>query len=209
MPRSPSSSQRSTDAGAALPGDAGPVLTAIARAAISAEFGLRLGVDGTASWLAEPGASFVTLTTRGCLHGCIGSLEARRALGVDVAENAVAAAFRDYRFPALTKPELAETVIEVSVLSTPQPLEVVDERDACSRLRPGVDGVVLIFDGRRATFLPQVWDKLPDPADFLARLKVKAGLLPDFWDPELRLARYSVTEFHEPPGEGVAGDVDR
>lgn len=229
MPRSPSPSPKlgetadpTSGEGPArtLPREAGPILIRIARAAIAEEFGRRPpAARPTAptgplptpppAWLAEPGASFVTLTTRGALHGCVGSLTARRPLGDDVAENARSAAFRDHRFPPLGADDFAETSIEVSVLSPPEPFDVVDEAQARARLRPGIDGVVLTFDGRRATFLPQVWDKLPDPADFLAHLKLKAGLPASFWDPEVRLARYTVIEFHEESREEVPEDVGR
>ncbi|WP_018294476.1 AmmeMemoRadiSam system protein A [Mariprofundus ferrooxydans] len=176
----------------------GELLLALARAAI----GLRLGLatdlpEGTAS-MQQQAASFVTLQKQGRLRGCIGSLEAYRPLVEDVAANAVAAAFEDPRFPPLTAEEFADTRMEVSVLSSLQPMPVRDEQDALARLRPGIDGVVLRFGMNRATFLPQVWEQLPEPAQFLARLKVKAGLPADFWDPDLQLHRYTVSKYCEP-----------
>jgi hypothetical protein len=150
-----------------------------------------------AQWLRSPGASFVTLTQRGCLRGCIGSLEARRALYIDVQANAVAAALRDPRFPPLAAAELRLTRVEVSLLSATEPLAFDSEADALAQLRPGVDGVLLEYDSLRSTFLPQVWDQLPVPADFMSQLKRKAGLPGNFWHERLRLQRYSVDKFQE------------
>jgi AmmeMemoRadiSam system protein A len=145
----------------------------------------------------KPGASFVTLTQDGRLRGCIGSLEAYRPLAEDVAANAVAAAFRDTRFAPLTRQEWAGTRIEVSQLERPVQMDFANEEDAILRLRPGLDGVILTLGSRRATFLPQVWESLPDPKQFLAHLKTKAGLPADFWDDKITLARYGVRKWKE------------
>ena len=147
--------------------------------------------------LNEPGATFVTLTRAGELRGCIGSLEAHRALALDVAQNALAAAFRDPRFAPLARDELAQIRVEVSLLSVAEPFPVVDEADAIARLRPGIDGVILSHGQRRATFLPQVWETLPEARQFLAQLKRKAGLPPELWDQQLQLARYTVQKWQE------------
>jgi hypothetical protein len=147
--------------------------------------------------LAQPGATFVTLMQRGELRGCIGSLEAFRSLGVDVRANAVAAAFRDPRFPPLQRADYESTDIEVSLLGPARPLAATDEGDLLRRLRPGIDGVIVECDGRRATFLPQVWEALPDPVDFLAALKRKAGLPADFWSPRLNVHCYAVVKWKE------------
>lgn len=154
--------------------------------------------------LAEYGATFVTLSKNGALRGCIGSLEAQRPLREDIEANAVAAAFADPRFAPLTADEFQHTHIEVSLLGTAESIDLpqgrgkaADEAAALARLRPGVDGVILSHDGRRATFLPQVWETLPDPARFLAQLKQKAGLPPDFWDERIQLARYEVQKWKE------------
>jgi len=202
MPQSPSSNPGEAEVahaapGARLPADAGSILLPIARAAIAAEFGIRLDVDDSVDWLAAQGASFVTLTTSGRLSGCIGSVEACRPLLEDVAGNAYAAAFLDRRFAPLTVADLDETTIEVSVLSPTTPLAFSGEADARAGLRPGVDGVVLEWEGRRATLLPQVWARVRDPGEFLSHLKLKAGLPPTFWSDTVRLSRYTVTEFHE------------
>ncbi len=182
----------------AIPADAGPTLLALARARIAQEFGIPAMADESAPWLTPDGACFVTLTQHGNLRGCVGSLAAWRPLVADLRANSFAAAFSDPRFPPLTGPELDRTRLEVSVLSEPEPLPAASEADALARLRPNVDGVVLCCRGRQGTFLPQVWDQLPDPGDFLAHLKVKAGLPPGFWADDVTLARYTVTAWPEP-----------
>ena len=183
----------------------GDALLATARAALARAFD-RAGVtEPRHPALAEPGATFVTLTQRGELRGCIGTLEAHRSLREDVAHNALAAAFRDPRFAPLAARELAITRVEVSVLSAPAPLPVADEADLLARLVPGVDGIVLSWRRQRATFLPQVWEQLPEPRDFIAQLKRKAGLDARFWADDVRIERYTVAKFKEPAPEG-AGD---
>jgi AmmeMemoRadiSam system protein A len=180
----------------------GDILLRLAHSAIATRFCLSGDFDPNESWLNESAATFVTLTLAGKLRGCIGTLEAYRPLERDVRENAVAAAFRDPRFMPLSREEFPNVRIEVSLLSPIEPIPFVDEADALRRLRPGVDGVVLEYGERHGTFLPQVWESLPDPADFLGHLKRKAALRPDFWHPDIRLSRYSVTkwkeEHHEP-----------
>lgn len=184
---------------AELPADAGEVMCGIARAAIAARLSARdLRYENADSWLDTPGAAFVTLTLGGALRGCIGSLTAYRTLREDVAGNAVNAAFRDPRFPPLTSDELPRTHIEVSVLSEPEPYPFTDRADALARLRPGVDGLILEYAGHRGTFLPQVWEQLPDPDAFLAHLVRKAGLPAGWWDDRATLSRYTVTAFEEP-----------
>jgi len=175
----------------------GAILLAIARAAIGSEFGFAAHADENALWLAEPGATFVTLTQDGQLRGCIGSLEAHRPLLEDVKANANAAAFRDPRFAPLDAGEFERTRVEVSLLSPLFPLTFRDEQDALSQLRPGIDGVVLEYGYHRGTFLPQVWEQLPRPVDFLAHLKAKAGLPADFWADGVKLYRYTVEKWKE------------
>jgi AmmeMemoRadiSam system protein A len=150
-----------------------------------------------AELLALPGAVFVTLTMKGELRGCIGSLQAYRSLGEDCKSNAVAAALKDTRFSPLTDSELDQVQIEVSVLSTPKRFPCASEADACHRLLPGVHGVILGWGRYRATFLPQVWEQLPDPKLFLASLKRKAGLPQNFWSPDLILEVYQVEHVQE------------
>jgi hypothetical protein len=155
---------------------------------------LRIDPEGFAPELRAPGASFVTLNARGQLRGCVGSLEAARPLVVDVAQNAFAAAFRDGRFAPLTHAELYDLVFHISVLGAREPMAFASEADLLAQLRPGVDGLVIEDAGRRATFLPQVWESLPEPRQFLAHLKAKAGLAPGHWSDRLRAFRYRVTE---------------
>lgn len=176
---------------------AGSILTGIARATIEAEFRPVRLPDQTADWLAEPGASFVTLTRHGQLRGCIGSISPHRPLVDDVKHNAYAAAFRDGRFLPLTSLELDRLVIEVSVLSPTEPLTFHSEQDALRQLRPGTDGVVLRWRDHRGTFLPQMWEHLPEREQFLNHLKRKAGLPEDFWHDGVRLLRYTVTSWKE------------
>jgi AmmeMemoRadiSam system protein A len=149
--------------------------------------------------LLEDGASFVTLTIRGELRGCIGALEAYQPLAEDVREHAVAAGLEDPRFPPVTEDELGRIKIEVSRLTRPVPLDYMDAADLLSKLRPHVDGVILrdAF-GHRATFLPQVWEKIPDPAEFLNYLCGKMGLYETAWRTKhLDVSTYQVEEFHE------------
>jgi len=175
----------------------GATLLKLARSEIASKLGQAGEVPLQAGWLEQPGASFVTLTRHGELRGCIGTLEAHRPLGIDVRENAVAAAFRDPRFMPLSRAEFDDIRVEVSLLSPAEPLAVEDEAAALAVLRPNVDGVVFEYGHYRSTFLPQVWEQLPDPAEFLAHLKRKAGLPVDFWAEQVRLSRYTVDKWKE------------
>lgn len=185
--------------GAAGTSGIGPLLLGRARAAIARELGYQSTAAPDGPALDLQGATFVTLTRDGQLRGCIGSLEARRPLREDVDKNALAAAFGDPRFPPLSREEFAELNIEVSVLSAPEPMSFRDEADALAQLRPGIDGVILSAGFKRATFLPQVWDSLPNPHQFITHLKRKAGLADDYWSPDVALARYQALKFKESP----------
>ena len=149
--------------------------------------------------LEAPGASFVTLHTReGALRGCIGSLTARRPLIEDVQANALAAAFEDPRFPPLKPAELPDIVVEVSVLTPAQPLDYETPAELIEKLRPNVDGVLLQRGWHRATFLPQVWEQLSRPEDFLSHLCYKAGLSGLAWkEGDLEVSTYQVQKFEE------------
>ncbi|MEO8356575.1 MAG: AmmeMemoRadiSam system protein A [Chloroflexota bacterium] len=150
--------------------------------------------------LRENGASFVTLTLHGKLRGCIGALEPYQPLAEDVREHAVAAALEDPRFPPLSERELNGIQIEVSRLTRPIPLDYKDANDLLSKLRPNVDGVIVRDGSQRTTFLPQVWEKIPDPAEFLSNLCHKMGASPDLWRKKhLDVLTYQVEEFHESP----------
>jgi hypothetical protein len=140
-------------------------------------------------------ATFITLEMEGNLRGCIGTLEARDPLVVDVAEHAYAAAFQDPRFPPLRQEELARLAVHISILSPSEPLEFSSEDELLRQLRPGIDGLILRLGHHRATFLPSVWESLPAPRLFLSHLKRKAGLSPDFWSDAIEAERYVTESF--------------
>ena len=142
-------------------------------------------------------ASFVTLTQDNELRGCMGSLQATETLAQSVANTAYNAAFRDPRFPNLTDAELHNTDIEISILSPMEPLPVSSREDLLNQLKPNIDGLLLEDGHHRATFLPQVWDKLNSPEDFLRQLLAKAGLPADHWSERIRFSRYQTLSFHE------------
>src|SRR5262245_44330755 len=179
----------------------GKKLLGIARASIGGALGAASpdAPPSDESWLRESRASFITLTQGEELRGCVGALEAHRPLAEDVAANARAAAFEDTRFKPLTLEELARTQIEVSLLSTAKTVAFDDHAGLLRRLRPGVDGVILEHadEGKRATFLPQVWEDLSDPDQFIARLKKKAGIAPDTDTRSCRVKRYRVLKWRE------------
>ncbi|EIC31616.1 uncharacterized protein, PH0010 family [Methylomicrobium album BG8] len=138
----------------------------------------------------EPRATFVTLHKHRQLRGCIGMLKAVRPLAEDIAENAFAAAFRDYRFPPLSADEFEQLEIHLSILTPPEPIVFASEEDLLTQLRAGEDGLTIEEGRRRGTFLPSVWEHLPDPKRFLRHLKQKAGLPADYWSDNLRFYRY-------------------
>lgn len=148
--------------------------------------------------LGSLGATFVTLTRRGALRGCIGALQAQIPLAEDVRQHAVAAALDDFRFSPVQPDELDQIEIEVSVLTEPEPLRYEGPEDLIRRLSPGVDGVILTSGAHRATFLPQVWEKVPDAELFLEMLCEKAGLPAGAWrEGRLQVSTYQVESFHE------------
>jgi len=140
-------------------------------------------------------AAFVTLNRAGQLRGCIGHLEAMQPLVRDVADNAYAAAFQDPRFPPLTRAEQTGLEVHISVLSPAEPMTFTSEADLLAQIRPGIDGLILTDGQLRGTFLPSVWESLPDPRDFLIHLKRKAGLPAGHWSDRLRVARYTTESF--------------
>ncbi|MCO6451567.1 MAG: AmmeMemoRadiSam system protein A [Caldilineales bacterium] len=190
-----SETNRLTDAEAAS-------LLRVARAALTA------AVEEDEAWkpdlsklpdrLRQPGAAFVTLYTDDLLHGCIGSITPRMALALDVAGNAEGAALRDPRFPPLQPHELAQTEIEVSVLSPLQPLKYTDFADLVAKVRPFVDGVLVERGWQRGVLLPQVWEKLPNPREFLVHVAMKAQASLDIYDaPETRVYVFQVEHYEE------------
>lgn len=139
-------------------------------------------------------ATFVTLNKHGQLRGCIGILEPVRPLAEDVAHNAFAAAFCDSRFPPLQQDELGQLQIHISILGTPEEMTFASEADLVTQLRPGIDGLIM-EEGCCGTFLPSVWESLPDRREFLKHLKIKSGLPADYWSDSIRIKRYTVEEF--------------
>ena len=180
-----------------LPENAGSILLPLARAAIAAQMGTTLAASDDAGWLRANGAAFVTLMHAGRLRGCIGTLEAHRALGEDVKANAVAAAFRDPRFKPLDKREFDHLNVEVSVLSAIETIVFRDEDDALAQLHPEIDGVIFEYGHHRSTFLPQVWEDLRDPEQFVSQLKLKAGLSADVRTTRCAVKRYRVLKWRE------------
>ena len=184
----------------------GQVLVALARRTIADKLGVgapESSADGLLADLQDDRfklhcGTFVTLKIKGRLRGCIGSLTASETVLNGVKRNAVNAAFHDPRFSPLSKDELNRTEIEVSILSEPQPLAYRDGQDLITKLRAHVDGVIIRKGHASATFLPQVWEQLPGPEDFLTHLCLKAGLPSDAWqNSELEVSTYQVQYFEE------------
>ena len=145
--------------------------------------------------LQQDAASFVTLHKNGELRGCIGALQAYQPLINDIAEHAFAAAFQDPRFPALRQDEYEQVEIEISVLGKPEVMTFTSEEDLLHQIRPNIDGLILEYGYNRGTFLPSVWEELPDKKDFLSHLKMKAGLPLQWWDNGAKVSRYETFKF--------------
>jgi len=145
--------------------------------------------------LYEVRASFVTLHIKGELRGCIGTLNAHRPLIEDISGNAYSAAFNDSRFPPLNAYEFDQLHYHISILTKPEPMTFSSEQDLLDQIRPGTDGLVLIEGSIRGTFLPSVWEQLPNKNDFLKNLKLKAGFRSDYWSDKVRGERYQVESF--------------
>lgn len=182
-------------------GISGPFLLGLARESIDYGFDnkapLPVHLDELPAALAEPAATFTTLRLAGALRGCCGRLEAAEPLATDVAHSAFTAAFRDPRFEPLQRDEFAAINVEVSVLTPMEPMQVNDEADLLELLQPGVDGLVIAEGWRRATFLPKVWESLPEPRQFLGQLKLKCGLSQDYWSSRLEFLRYTTRTYAE------------
>lgn len=173
----------------------GPTLLSLAAASIRHGLdhrrALPVDIDRFDPELRADGACFVTLKCAGDLRGCVGSPQARRPLVEDVACNAFAAAFRDDRFTEVAAWELTDIAVSLSVLSPREPIPSVSEADLLSRLRPGIDGLIIQAGDRRALFLPQVWASLPRAESFLAHLKAKAGLSQTHWSADMQAWRFT------------------
>ena len=179
----------------------GPVLVRWARDRLREELGGAKATRPDGAVYDELGATFVTLRWRdGRLQGCIGSLEPVRSIADDVARNAIAAGMFDGRSAPIVLGDVDKLHVELSILSKLEPIAFADERSALAALRVGVDGVVLVHEGRRATFLPVMWSRLREPTTFMTALKTKAGLAAGFWSAELELYRYTTERhIHEAP----------
>jgi hypothetical protein len=178
--------------------DHGRTLVSLARASVTNALGGPNVAIPEEPWLRERRATFVTLSQEGRLRGCIGSLHPTRTLGEDVVANAAAAALSDRRFSPLTRDELAQVEMEVSLLSTPTLVLFADERELIAQLRPGIDGVILASGGSRGTYLPQVWEQLPEPRQFLASLMQKAGIPAGTRLTRCQVWRYQAVKWREP-----------
>ncbi len=167
---------------------------------------LTVTADGWAGVPAEEYGNFVTLTQAGQLRGCVGCVEPTQPLAPSVAAHAFGAAFGDPRFPPLTDTEAEHTRIEISVLSSPEPVDAPTRESLAAALRPRKDGLLLADGTHRATFLPKVWEQLPDPEQFIAHLRSKAGLSAHGWSDTIRCFRYHTISFAEDNGlDAVAG----
>ena len=158
---------------------------------------LRLDIESLSDSLAPQMAAFVTLTKSRALRGCIGSLEASEPLAQAVASAAFNAAFHDSRFAPLDATEIDTTLIEISLLSEPEPLDATDRKDLLAKLNPQEDGLLLEDARYRSTFLPKMWEKINDPEDFLNHLLAKAGLPGDYWSESICFKRYQALSFGE------------
>lgn len=150
-----------------------------------------LQLDQYSAHLQQPRACFVTLRIAGNLRGCIGTLEAYEPLILDVVTNAYKAAFQDPRFAPVISSELERLSLDISVLTKPIPLQVESEAALLRKLRPGIDGLILSDQGHRATFLPSVWEELPEPRDFVSHLKNKAGWPSNYWSNTISIETYT------------------
>ncbi len=158
---------------------------------------LRVDAEDFPMQLRRVRACFVTLLLDAELRGCIGHLEAQLPIVEDVAENAYAAAFRDPRFAPLSRAERDRLEIHISVLTPAEPISFDSEAELESKIRPSVDGLILVEGRHRGTFLPSVWESLPDTRSFLAHLKQKAGLPPGYWSSTLEVYRYETESFSD------------
>jgi len=193
----------------------GQRLVALARWTLAAHFSpndpaLPSEPDVSDPVFAAPWGTFVTLKIGGGLRGCIGRLSTDESLADGIRHNAISAAFQDPRFPPLSAQELSQVAISISVLTPAQPLEHRGGGDLLDRLKPGRDGVIIRKGGLSATFLPQVWEDLTEPAHFLTALCRKAGLPGSAWkDASLDVSVYQALYFQEASQDGRAGECHR
>lgn len=156
---------------------------------------LHINTSDYSAKLQQHAASFVTLHKHGELRGCIGALEAYQPLINDISEHAFAAAFQDPRFPRLEENEYNDIEVDISVIGLPETIIFESEEDLLKKIRPDIDGLILEFGYNRGTFLPSVWEQLPDKKEFLEHLKMKAGLPMHWWDNKVKISRYETFSF--------------
>jgi len=173
----------------------GEVALASIRQGIAGKAKPRLRLTNVPRPLLSARASFVTVKLDGELRGCIGSMAPHQPLAVDVASSAFKAAFSDPRFPPVSEAEVARIEISISILSTPRPIAFACETELVDALNPDIDGVVLSQDDKHGLFLPQVWESVRDPGEFVQRLKAKAGLRPDYWSKKIEAHRFTTESF--------------
>ena len=179
----------------------GPELLRIARASI--EHGaihdepLPVACEALPRSLQRPAATFTSLSLDGELRGCCGSIEAVHPLAVDTAGSAFRAAYRDPRFDPVDRRDIPDLHLEVSVLSPLEAIAARSEADLMAMLEPGTDGLLISAGVCRATFLPKVWETLPEPQKFLEALKVKCGLPADVWSDDFKFFRYRTASYAE------------
>lgn len=152
---------------------------------------LSINLKDYAEELSQQRATFVTLEKNKKLRGCIGMLKAVLPLAKDISNNAFSAAFKDPRFPPLKRPELKDLDLHLSILSPSQPLIFTSEEDLITQIRPNIDGLILESGARKGTFLPSVWQTIPEPNQFLQHLKQKAGLRKGYWSDQIKVYRYT------------------
>lgn len=187
----------------------------LATAAASIRFGLQhqqlmsVSPEDYPHALQQQRACFVTLHHQSQLRGCIGNLLAIQPLIIDVVHNAYAAAFSDPRFTPLNPQEYPDLDLHISILSVPEAMEINNEKDLLKNLRQGIDGLILEEGLHRATFLPSVWEQLPETKEFVNQLKRKAGLSPQYWSEHMKVSRYSTESFSAPMRELHQGSPDR
>lgn len=178
-------------------------LTLLKTARHSIEHGLKyqrpfsVSISDYSESLTVKRACFVTLLKNQELRGCIGSLVATKPIIADVSNNAFSAAFKDFRFDPVCREEFERVSIHISVLSEPEPIIFHSEQDLINQIQPGVDGLILTKANQRGTFLPSVWESIPDPKQFLQHLKCKAGLNKDDWSEQIKISRYTTESIHD------------
>lgn len=158
---------------------------------------LGISIKQYSAELQQTKACFVTLEKHKQLRGCIGTLTARSPLVQEVVDSAYSAAFLDHRFPKVTLAEIPDLNIHISVLTKPEAITFTSEKDLLSQIKPNIDGLILRVGNLTGTFLPSVWEQIPNPQEFLQHLKNKAGLATNYWSDQVEVFRYATEMFGE------------